>query len=125
MFGLLSWIPVLGPIWDGLTSTVGKLLDNKAVQIKADAQVVTAETQASAAIIEATHDDIGIRLARDIILVPWSLWAGIYGWDTLVALHWPNLMWHVADPPKSVEYLPYAVIVFLLGNIGINTWKRK
>jgi hypothetical protein len=122
MFG---WIPIIGPIIDGVVSIFSKWQDTKLGMYKVDGTVDVEAIKASTNIIEATKDDIGIRLARDIIIFPTSIWAGLYAYDTLIAEHWPKYMWHVADFPEQVAYLPYAVITFLLGNIGLNIWRRR
>jgi hypothetical protein len=49
----------------------------------------------------------------------------IIGWDTIVVRHYPDLVFIVEKYPDSVAYLPYAVLIFLLGNIGINAWKSR
>lgn len=83
------------------------------------------EAKVSAEIIKATQDDWGLRISRDLICFPVAVWAALMSWDTIVANHWRWLMWDVPNFPPSVEYIPYAVMVFLLGNIGINMWSRK
>lgn len=122
---LLGWIPILGPIIDGIVSVVKGFQNVEMVKYKTDAQVDIEATKASANIIAATKDDIGIRLARDIVIFPWAIWGGLMGWDTVIAKHWPDLMWHVPEPPVTVAYLPGMVLVFLLGNIGFNIWRHK
>lgn len=122
---MLSWIPLLGPILQGLSSIVGSITNLGAVKLQTAAQTTIAETQASVQIIQATNDDIGIRILRDASLVMPVLWSMFMGWDTIVADRWPSLMWHTANYPTSVSYLPYAAMIFLLGNIGINAWKNR
>lgn len=124
---MLSFIPIIGPIITGITSLFSKWFDVQTVKIQTDAAVKTVETQESTKIIQATHDDWGIRMARDIIIWPWAAWSGAIGWDTLIAKTHPEWMLHPVDVPPGATwgYIPYAVIVFLLGNIGINMWNRK
>lgn len=122
---MLSWIPLIGPIIQGIVSIFTKKMDTN-VQINqtnrtADAQ----EAQVSAQIIQTTEDDIGLRIMRDAVCFPVVVWSGILGWDTIVAIRYPWLMFHVSDYPANVGYIPYAVLIFLLGNIGFNVWKRK
>jgi len=122
---MLSWIPILGPIIEGLVNIFNKKMDTDTVKYNAKLDADTADAQTAARIIETTKDDIGIRLTRDIVCFPVSIWAALIAWDTIVAIRFPSLMFHVEKFPTSVEYLPYAVLTFLLGNIGINAWKRK
>jgi hypothetical protein len=49
----------------------------------------------------------------------------IGSWDTIVAKRWPEWRFLVAEYPPAMDYLPYAVVVFLLGNIGLNMWNKR
>lgn len=122
---MLSWIPLLGPILQGLFSTASSIYatfkSTQVEQIKAD----VATSQISEQIIRDTNDDIGLRILRDAALVFPVAWSALMGWDTIVAKKWPWLMWHVPDYPVSVGYIPYVALAFLFGNIGFNIWKRK
>jgi len=122
MFG---WIPIIGPIIDGIKYIFGKYEDTQLGKYIVDGKVDIATMQASANIIAATKDDIGIRLLRDMALTPAVVWIFLIGWDTLIAHKWPSLMWHVANFPDSVSYYPGMALGFLLGNIGLNVWRRK
>lgn len=117
----MFWLPIIGPIIEGIVSIFNKRQDTYQAQLNAE----TTDAQTAARIIEVTKDDIGIRICRDIVCFPTSVWAALIGWDTIMAKRFPDLMFHVEKYPDSVEYLPYAVLAFLLGNIGINAWKRK
>lgn len=122
---MLSWLPLLGPILQGLGSIYSSFTNKQIAQIQAGTTVTVAETNASVQIIQATANDICLRILRDALILFPVVWTALVGWDTIVAKHWPKLMWHVADYPSSLSYLPYAVMVFLLGNIGLNMWTRK
>lgn len=122
---ILGWIPLLGPIIQGASSIVGSIANEKVVQMQTEAQVSIAETTASVQILQAFHDDIALRIMRDAICLPVVVWTCLMGWDTIVAKHWHNLMWHTAGFPITVAYIPYIVLVFLFGNIGLNMWKRS
>lgn len=125
MLSALGFIPLFGPIIQGLASIFNGFTSMEAVKLQTASQTTIAETQASVQIIQATSNDIGIRIMRDALLLFPVVWSGLVGWDTIVAKHWPKLMWHTAEYPAALSYLPYAVMVFLLGNIGINSWKNK
>lgn len=122
---MLGWIPFLGPIIEGVVSIFTKYRDTDLEKYKTKIGADVEEAKVSSNIISATKDDIGLRLMRDAVCLPVVAWSCIVGWDTIVAVRYPWLMFHVEKYPDSVGYLPYAVLVFLLGNIGINTWKRK
>lgn len=95
------------------------------LQTVTSAEIENARTAAN--IISATKDDIGIKLARDIIIYPVAVWTALVTFDTIIAeSSYKDWMFHVASFDKtSVPYLPYAVLMFLLGNIGINAWRRR
>lgn len=122
---MLGWIPLIGPIIDGLVSMFNKYKDVEAIKYQTDGNVSIEGVKASAQIIEATKDDIGIRILRDAALVFPVTWSALIGWDTIVAYKWPWLKFHVPPYPEGVAYIPYAALVFLFGNIGINAWKRR
>lgn len=118
---MLSWIPLIGPIIQGIVSIFTKVEDTKLGMRTAEVD----EAKVSAQIIQTNSTNIGLRIITDMICAPVAVWTMLIGWDTIVAKHWPYLMWHTADYPPSVSYLPYAVLMFLLGNIGINSWNRR
>lgn len=122
---MLAFLPILGPIIQGISSIFTGYFTKEVAVVQAGAQVAITETQASAQIIHDTQDDIGLRLMRDLLCFPTVVWASLIGWDTIVAFRYPDWMFHVPPYPESVAYLPYAVVVFLLGNIGINMWTRR
>lgn len=123
---LLGWIPILGPIIQGITGIFGKFMDSKVAMHQTDATRDVGEAQVSAQIIHDTNDDICLRLMRDMACLPVVVWTMLMGWDTIIAkTSWKIYMWHVPDYPVEVRYIPYAILVFLFGNIGINMWNRK
>jgi hypothetical protein len=123
---MLAFLPIIGPIIQGIVSIFTKTMDTKVAVLKTTREADVQEGQVSEQIIHDTQDDIGIRLMRDLVCFPVVLWSFLIGWDTIIAnTSFKDWMWHVANYPDSVSYLPYAVLVFLLGNIGINMWARK
>lgn len=122
---MLSWIPLLGPIIQGLFSTAttiyGKFKDTEVAKRTAD----TADAQVGAQIIHDTNDDISLRIVRDAALVGPVAWSLIIAWDTIVALRYPSLKFRVADYPEAVQYIPYGAFAFLFGVLGMNVWKRR
>lgn len=115
---ILGVVPIIGTIVSSFFN-----METQKAQINATENV--AEAQVSAQIIATTMGDMFVRVCRDVILFGGTAWFSLVTWDTIVAKHWPTLMWHTANYPPSVSYLPYAVLVFLLGNIGLNMWNRK
>lgn len=122
---MLSWIPFIGPVIQGFVSIFSKVEDTALGKYKVDGSVDVEGMKASAQIIQDTHQDISIRILTDGICLFPVIWTMIIGWDTIMIRHYPEWCWIVEKYPPSVEYLPYAVMVFLIGNIGVNAWKRK
>lgn len=122
---MLSWIPLVGPILQGLFTTASSIYSTykstQVEQIKAD----VATAQVSAEIIRTTNDDIALRIMRDGLCLGPVVWCMIGSWDTIVAKRWPEWRFLVAEYPPAMDYLPYAVVVFLLGNIGLNMWNKR
>lgn len=132
---MFSWIPLLGPIIQGVSSIFTGFTSLAATKLQTASATTIAETQASVQIIHDTNDDIGIRIWRDIALAMPVTWGTLIGWDTIIGARksngalwhpWANdWMFHVGDYPAAVSYLPYVAYAFLFGVIGFNVWKRK
>lgn len=122
MFG---WIPIIGPIIDGIVSIWKGHQDLEAIKYKTDGSVDIEGVRASTSIISATKDDIGVRFARDLLMYPTIVWVDLIVWDKIMAIHYPDLVYGVALLPEAIAYMPFAVVTFLLGNVGLNIWKRR
>lgn len=122
---MLGWLPIVGPIIDGIVSIFSKAMDTKAILYRVDGSVDIEGMKATAALAAATKDDIGVRLCRDMIMFPIAVWMGFVTWDNIVLHKYPDLVWTVERYPPGLEYLPYAVIAFLFGSAGLIAWKRK
>jgi hypothetical protein len=118
---MFSWIPLLGPILQGISSIFQGYFSTKQTEIKA-----TVDTERVAAqIIRSTNDDILLRILRDAAILPVVVWTMLIGWNTIVVHNFPHWVFTVERYPPSVEYLPYMILVFLFGNIGLNMWRSK
>jgi hypothetical protein len=120
---MFSFLPILGPIINGIVSIFTKAQDTALGKYQADATVATAEINASAQTITALKDDLGIQLSRDLILFGVAVNVAFVSWDNLVVHTYPDLYWKVSEYPPSLAFLPYAVITFLFGINAINVWK--
>lgn len=128
---MLSWIPLLGPILQGLFSTgatiYSKFKDTELGKLQTNRTADLEESKVAAQIIQTTNDSISIRIMRDIVCFPVTVWTALLSWDTIIAeSSYKEYMWHLASFEKTgAPYLPYVVLTFLLGNIGLNMWNRK
>lgn len=122
---MLSWIPLIGPIIQGILNTAasmyGKFKDTEVAKRTAD----TADAQVGAQIIQSNMQYLSIRIMTDAALIMPVVWSFLIGWDTIVALRYPYLKFNVSDYPEGVRYIPYAALAFLFGVLGMNMWARK
>jgi hypothetical protein len=135
----MFWIPLIGPIIQGISSIFTSWFSSTAQIKQAQVQENIALADTSAQIIKTTNDDILLRILRDLAILPVVVWSALIGWDTIIGAYWKdasgdihryhewatNYMWIVGDYPPAVTYLPYVVMVFLFGNIGLNMWRNK
>lgn len=120
MLSFLSFIPILGPIFQSLVDgwskhedvTLKKQVDvNKTALGKQQDENKTdvAVIQSRAQVAIAFKDDPGVRLIRDLAMFPIVTWTGAY----FYTLTFPHGNWVVDTPPETMQYIPYAVIAFL------------
>lgn len=122
---MLGFIPLIGPIINGITSIFTGISNTQITKLQTASADHIADVQSSTTIIQATEDDILLRIIRDMVCLPVAVWSMIIGWDTIMVHELPNWVFTVEKYPDSVAYLPYAVLTFLLGNVAINAWKNK
>ena len=121
---VLGWIPILGPIINGIVSIFVKSQDTVVAKYKVDGTVDVQALQSSAAITIAAQDDIGVRLSRDLVMFPGSCWCALYLWDKIVAHHWPMLVFDVAPLDGPLTVLPMALLTFFFGMSAMGIWRR-
>lgn len=125
MLSIMGWIPIIGPIIDGIVSMFNKFQDKEIVGIQTAGASDIEAAKASVQIIHDTRDDIGVRLSRDLIIFPVAVWCAIGTWDTIVAHHNPELMYIIEKfPTGPLELLPHAVLAFLLGWTAMKAFRR-
>lgn len=124
---MLAFLPIIGPIIQGVISIFNKKMDTDVEKTRITRTSDVEEAKVSAEIIKTTQDDIALRFMRDLLIFPIIVWTTLLSWDTIIAESaYRDWMWHLASFEKTgAPYLPYAVVVFLLGNIGINMWSRR
>lgn len=120
MLSLLSVLPIIGPIIQGIVDAYSKHEDvqlQKQIDVnktslakqqdisKTDLGVI----QARASVAIAFKDDPGSRIIRDLIMFPVGVHTLLYYW----CLTFPMYSWGAVTPPEAMQYIPYAVIAFL------------
>lgn len=116
-------IPFIGSILEFLVKPVFDWLNKKEdTKVKLDTNDVSV-IQSRAAVIIATKDDPGVRLARDFAMWFPIAYVNIYIWDRIVDIKHPEWVWGVKslDLPWS-DYMPImAVYAFLFAM----AWRGK
>lgn len=117
---MFAWLVGLGPIISNIAGYFTRKIDADVEKYRIDGQVDINAVNAQIALTSAFKDHWEIRTARMLAILLPSVWFGLVAWDTIVAeSNYKWLMWHVASFPPGLEYYPYAVLVFLLGNAWI------
>lgn len=117
---MFSWIPIIGPVIDGIVSIFVKTKDTQLEKHKVD-------TKASVDTLAIFKDDIGVRISRDLIMFPTAVWTALIVWDTIVEHRFPHMVFVVGKfkDGSGLEMLPYAVLTFLFGVTAMNAFRRK
>lgn len=121
---MLSWIPILGPIIDGLVSVYKQFTNTEIQKVQINSTEDIAFAQTTNQLTQAFVNDIGVRLCRDIIMFPGSVYCGTIIWDRFMDLRHPELVWGVLPLQGAMEYLPFALLTFFFGSAYLY-WKRK
>lgn len=121
---MLSWIPFVGPIIDGVVSIFTKMQDTSLGKYKVDGDVAVQTIKSGNEVTLAFINEIPVRIARDMIMFPGSAWCGLYIWDKIVNFHYPQLVFKVASLDGPMVNLPFALMAFFFGVSAMNIWKR-
>src|SRR5260221_36725 len=91
----LGWLPVIGPIVQGIVSIFTKKMDVDVQKATITRTNDLEEAKVSAQIIHDTQDSIGLRLMRDVVCFPVVVWSALIGWDTIIgARRSDGSLWH-------------------------------
>lgn len=115
----LGWLPIIGPIIDGVVTIFSKAKDTDLAKYKIDGQLNVDAWKAANELTISFRDNISVRLARDIVMFPGSLWCGMYIWGRTWDIYWPQLVIPVKALEGPMEYLPYALMTFFFGMAAI------
>lgn len=117
-------IPIFGPIIDGVVSIYKQKTNTEVTKIKLDNAMTVEGMQDSNQLVTLFASDVMVKVCRDIIMVPGSIYCGTIIWDRFMALRHPELIWGVLPLQGAMEYLPYALLTFFFGSAFLY-WKRK
>lgn len=121
---IASVIPIFGPIIDGVVSIYKQKTNTDVTKIKMENDMTVEGMRDSNQLVTLFASDVMVRVCRDIIMVPGSIYCGTIIWDRFMAIRHPELIWGVLPLKGAMEYLPYALLTFFFGSTFLY-WKRK
>lgn len=124
MLGILSVIPVIGPIVQGVIDLfkqradvdLQKVLDaNKTALAKSTDENKTdvAVMQTRLALALATKEDLGPKLMKDVIMYGPAVWILVYFYNLAFRNLIPDWTWTVNAPDAYMQFIPLAIIGYL------------
>lgn len=119
-----SFIPIVGPIIDGIVAVYKQKTDTEVTKIKMDNDLTVQGMQASNQIVAMFVNDAMVRVCRDIIMFPGSIYCGTIIWDRFMDIRHPEWVWGVLPLQGAMEYLPFALLTFFFGSAYL-FWKRR
>jgi len=127
MLGLLSLIPqglnILGTGVTGIFSWLNKKQDVDLEKYREDGKVNVKQIDADVSVIQARtalalalKDDATSKWGRRLFIYPTGAWYSLVVWRSIVQEHsWLHeYSWVVKALPNNLDYIPYAVVAFLL-----------
>lgn len=121
---IASIIPILGPIFNGVVSIYKQKTDTEVTKIKMENDMTVEGMKDSNQLVTLFANDVMVKVCRDIIMVPGSIYCGTIIWDRFMDIRYPELVWGVLPLQGAMEYLPYALLTFFFGSAFLY-WKRK
>lgn len=121
---LVSFIPIVGPIIDGVVSIYKQKTDTEVTKIKLSNDLTVQAMQSSNQLVSLFASDVMVRVCRDIIMFPGSIYCGTIIWDRFMDIRHPELVWGVLPLQGAMEYLPYALLTFFFGSAFLY-WNKK
>lgn len=124
MLSILSVIPILGPIFQGVVDIFNKKADvdlqktldaNKTVLEKQKDSNATdvAVLQTRLALALATKEDLGAKLIKDVIMYPVAVWIMLYFFMLSFGKLIPDHVWLVQEPGQYMQFIPLSVVAYL------------
>jgi hypothetical protein len=119
-----SIIPIVGPIIDGVVNIYKQKTSTDVEKKRIDADLDKEAMQTTNALVTTFANDVMVKVCRDIIMVPGSIYCGTIIWDRFMDIRHPEWVWGVLPLQGAMEYLPYALLTFFFGSAFLY-WKRK
>lgn len=119
-----TFIPIVGPIIEGVTTIYKQKTDTKVALVKEDNALTVQEMSSANQVTSMFVSDVAVRICRDIIMFPGSIFCGTIIWDRWIELRYPDLVWGVKPLMGSMEYLPHILLLFFFGSAALY-WMKK
>lgn len=107
---MLAWLPIVGSLLSGVSNMFSTWNQTKMAKDKNDLEEIKIR-------LANQRTDIRRQLQEDIIIFPVALWMGLYSWDKIVALKYPDMVWGVAPfgDYALMASVPIVVLAYLFG----------
>lgn len=120
---MLGWLPIIGPVIEGIVAVVRGRQDTSVKNKQIDADVHTTSLKTANELTLGFKDDLGVRICRDMIMFPGSIYCGTIIWDRFMDINHPEWVWGVKGLEGAMEYLPFALLTFFFGSAYL-AWRR-
>lgn len=121
---MLGWLPIIGPVIEGIVAVIKGRQDTSVKMATLASGERVEQIKASNDLTKAFVDDVGVRICRDMIMFPGSIYCGTIIWDRFMDQRHPELVWGVLPLQGAIEYLPYALLTFFFGSAYL-MWKQR
>ena len=125
----LSLLNPLGKVIDLVSSYINKRQDVGLEKYKVNGQISIKNIEADISIIQARaelakalKDDPASKWGRRLLIYPTGIWYSLIVWRSIVQEHetLSEYSWVIKALPPNLDYIPYAVVAFLL----VTAWRR-
>lgn len=122
----LSALPLVGKFFDWLNKREDTELEKYKVKGEVDKEALKQDTEiikARADLAKARSDSKTDSVGRALLVWPTGIWFSFIVYHTLLVKNsfWGQFAWEIPDLPPSVQYVPLAVVGYLLAT----NWKSK
>lgn len=121
MLSFLSFIPILGKVFDVASAYLSKKQDVDLEKYKVKGAVDTEAMRQDTEIIKArtelaiaTKEDPVNRWGRRLLVYPVGAWVAAISYYCIFHNLIPSYTWVILDYPSGLSYLPLAVVGYLL-----------
>lgn len=130
MLSWLSFIPIVGKVFDSVTAYFTKKQDVDLEKYKVNGQVNVAAMQAEVQLVQAQKDlrqtyrnSPGVTAAMLLFMIPSGVWYASYMWDSTFRDLIPDYTWRVLTPEAEVWKILGVIVGFLFLST-VSGWRK-